>query len=141
MDYKELAKELIDIQGLLLQIPAKQKLSKLHTGSLFALYYLAQSDHTVHPKELSEKLVVSTARIASLLNYLEEKGMVQRQVDPEDKRQICVVLTESGRYEIHRVCKDALPSLCDMLEKLGPEDAEAYIRIQKKIWNNFQAYK
>jgi Leucine-rich repeat (LRR) protein len=65
MDHTELAKELIDIQALLLQIPAKQQLSKLHTGSLFFLNYLAQSEHAVHPQELSEKLVVSTARIAS----------------------------------------------------------------------------
>lgn len=139
MDYTKLANELIDLQELMLQIPARQKLSKLTVGSLFVLNYLAFHDNNVHPKELSEKMAVSSARIAKLLNYLEEKGMAQRHVDPEDNRQIIVVLTELGRQEIHRVRAEALPFLCDMLEKLGPEDAEAYIRIEKKIVHNYHA--
>lgn len=139
MDYMELAKELIDVQELLLQVPAKQKLSKLTVGSLFVLNYLAHHDNNVHPKELSEKMAVSSARIASLLNYLEEKKMVRRYVDSQDNRQIIVLLTELGRREIHRVRAEVLPDLCDMLERLGPEDAEAFIRIQKKIWSSYQS--
>lgn len=139
MDYTELANELIDIQELMLQIPARQKLSKLTVGSLFVLNYLAFHGNNIHPKELSEKMVVSSARIASLLNYLEEKGMVQRHTDPRDNRQIIVVLTELGRNEILRVRAEALPFLSEMLEKLGPEDAEAYIRIERKIVSDYHS--
>lgn len=141
MDYMELANELIDVQGLLLQVPAEQKLSKMAMGSLFVLNYLAFNEGCVHPKDLSEKMAVSSARIARLLNYLEEKKMVRRYADPQDNRQVIVVLTETGRNEIHRIRAEVLPSLADMLEKIGPEDAEAFIRIQKKIWSSYQSDK
>ena len=84
-------------------------------------------------------MAVSSARIASLLNHLEKKHLIQRYVDQHDNRQIIVLLTDLGRQEISRVRSELLPEIAAMLEKLGPEDAENYIRIQKKIWSTFQS--
>ena len=93
MDYEALAGELLSIRGNLLQVPANQKLSKMLRGELFVLNYLDHREGKVHPKELSEKMAVSTARIARLLNHMEEKSLVIRQPDPGDSRQIIVQLT------------------------------------------------
>ena len=139
MDYMKLASDLIDIQERLIQVPGKQKLTKMARGELFVLNYLAYHGSNVHPKELSEKMAVSSARIASLLNHLEKKQLIQRYVDQHDNRQIIVVLTELGRQEISRVRAELLPDIAAMLEKLGPEDAYSLIRIEQKIWNGFQA--
>ena len=139
MDYMKLANELIDVQELLIQVPARQKLTKMARGELFVLNYLAYHGSNIHPKELSEKMAVSTARIASLLNHLEQKKLIQRQVDPQDNRQIIVLLTQLGRQESYRVRSELLPDIAAMLEKLGPEDAESLIRIEQKIWTGFQS--
>ena len=138
MDYIKLANELVDIQELLIQIPAEQRLTKMARGEQFVLNYLAHHSNNVHPKELSEKMAVSSARIASLLNHLEQKKMVQRRIDPLDNRQIIVQLTELGRQENARIRSEVLIGIADMLEKLGPEDAQHYIRIKKKIWETCQ---
>ena len=65
-------------------------------GELFVLNYLDHREGEVHPKELSEKMAVSTARIARLLNHMEEKSLVTRLPDPGDNRQIIVQLTPDG---------------------------------------------
>ena len=139
MDYTALANELLSVRANLLQVPANQKLSKMVQGELFVLNYLITHEKIVHPKELSEKMAVSTARIASLLNHMEGKNLIQRYADKDDNRQVIVILTDTGRQEIHRIRAEVISHVCAMLESLGPEDAEAYIRIQKKIWNNFHA--
>ncbi len=136
MDYTALANELLQARINMLQVPASQQLSRLLKGELFVLNYLASHETTVHPKELSEKLSVSTARIASLLNHMEEKGYIRRDPDPEDNRQVYVVLTDDGHAAIQKIKPMVIAYIAAMLEKLGPEDAAAYIRIQKKIWNN-----
>ena len=138
MDYSALASELINVRTNLLQVPADQQLSKMVKGELFVLNYLGTHEKIIHPKELSEKMAVSTARIASLLNHMEEKNLIRRSPDPADSRQIVVVLTEEGRAAIHRIRGEVIAYVSAMLESLGPEDAESYIRIQSKIWNNFQ---
>lgn len=137
MDYHALACELLSVRANLLQVPASQQLSKMVKGELFVLNYLVTHEKIVHPKELSEKMAVSTARIASLLNNMEEKKLIRRHADQEDSRQVIVVLTDEGRRRIHQIRGEVLTYICAMLENLGPEDAQAYIRIQNKIWNNF----
>ena len=137
MYYQTLANELLHIRMNLLQVPASQKLSGILRGELFVLNYLYNRNEGIHPKELSEKLSVSTARIASLLNHMEEKHLVVRETDPEDSRQVLVRLTPDGLGAIQRCRSDVLANVERMLEDLGPDDAREYIRIQEKIYNNY----
>ena len=137
MLYEMLAVEMLAIRSNFMQIPAHQKVSKLLRGECFVLNYLDAKGGSAHPKELSEKLAVSTARIASLLNHLEEKRLITRTTDAEDSRQIIVQITLEGTQRIKQIRKDVLEHTARMLEKLGPEDAQEYIRIQKKIYQNF----
>lgn len=137
MYYEALADELLHIRANLLRVPAHQKLSNMLRGELFVLNYLYDHDTIVHPKELSENLSVSTARIASLLKHMEEKELIVRTPDPEDSRQIIVRLTPAGKHTIQKYRKDVLSYLARTLENLGPDDAREYIRIQKKIYCNY----
>lgn len=138
MDYSALANELLSVRANLLQVPANQQISKMVKGELFVLNYLVTHETIIHPKELSEKMAVTTARIASLLNHMEEKNLIRRYTDPGDSRQVVVVLTEEGKKAIQQARAEVISYVCAMLESLGPEDAASYIRIQKKIWTNFQ---
>ena len=104
MDYKSLANEWIALQGQLLQVPACRELSSLSKGEWFVLNYLMGHAGLVHPKDLSKGLVVSTARIAALLNHMEEQGLVTRNADPEDNRKILVYLTDAGVQMIPGLC-------------------------------------
>lgn len=138
MDYTALAHELLSVRTNLIQIPVTQQLSKMMKGELFVLNYLATHEKIIHPKELSEKMSVSTARIASLLNHMEERKLIQRYTDKEDNRQVIVILTDTGRQKILHIREKVIAYAAVMLESLGPEDAQTYIRIQNKIWRNFQ---
>lgn len=138
MNYAALANELLGVRANLLQVPASQQLSQMMKGEMFVLNYLLTHETIIHPKELSEKMAVTTARIASLLNHMEGKKLISRYPDPDDSRQIVVVLTQEGKEAIQQIRARVISCVSDMLEELGPEDAEAYIRIQKKIWNHYQ---
>lgn len=137
MYYEALADELLHIRANLLRVPAHQQLSNMMRGELFVLNYLNDHDTIVHPKDLSENLSVSTARIASLLKHMEEKRLIVRTPDVDDSRQIIVRLTPEGKQAIQTYRKEVLYQLSKTLESLGPDDANAYIRIQKKIYSNF----
>ena len=137
MEYAILAGQLLSVQANLLQVPAYQQLSKMVRGELFVLNYLATHEAAIHPKELSKKMSVSTARIAILLNHMEEKGLITRSSDLSDNRQVFVRLTESGVNAIQQTRADVISRVSSLLEALGPEDAREYIRIQEKILDNF----
>ena len=133
MDYRSLANELLGIRAGMLQIPANRKLSELVKGEYFVLNYLLTRKHAVYPSELSQQLVVSTARIAALLNHMEEKGLIARTADAEDNRHIIVNLTSKGTDTIRKKRKEVADVVAQTLEQLGEDDALEYLRIQKKL--------
>ena len=136
MDYKELAEEYLMIRAQLLKVPASQQVTKLVKGELFVLNYLATHEKAVYPKDLSKEMVVSTARIAVILNQMEDKKWITRTADTEDNRQILVALTEEGHRVIEQQREKIIHAVVQMFEKLGPEDAAEFIRIQRKIGEN-----
>ncbi len=83
--------------------------------------------------ELSTKLRVSTARVARMLNALEEKEMIVRKKDVEDKRKILVYLTDKGKEYVVDKFQVCLSFLENMYEKLGENDTKEYLRILEKI--------
>lgn len=137
MYYEALAKELLTIKVDLLRDPTQQKLSKMLRGEMFVLNYLNEHEGEVHPKELSEKLSVSTARIATLLGHMEEKNLITRFTDAADNRQVIVRLTDSGREVIDKARTELFRYVTKMLEDLGPDDANEFIRLQKKLHQNY----
>ncbi len=132
-EYEELATELLRLNIGMLQEPAKQKISKMTRGEVFVLNYLMTHQNQAHPAEISRSMVVSTARIAALLSRLEEKQYISRASDPSDNRQVIVTLLPQGLALIQRIRSEVIAAVVRMLERLGPEDAREYIRIQKKI--------
>ncbi len=133
MDYRVLAEELLALGAQLSHVPANQQLSALMRGELFVLNYLMAHNNTAYPKELSQQMAVSTARIAALLGQMEEKGLVCRTPDTQDARHIIVSLTQKGLGEIKRKRELTVETVAKMLELLGPEDAKEYLRLQAEL--------
>src|SRR3954468_17006975 len=52
-------------------------------------------------RELAEHLTVAVNSVTSIVDHLENKGLVQRQRSEEDRRVIRVALTDPGR-EVYR---------------------------------------
>ncbi len=75
-EYLDLAGQFINIRRSLPYIRFDNEVSKKIKHEIFILSYLKLHNGVAHPKELSEEFIVSTARMAVLLNQLEEKGYI-----------------------------------------------------------------
>lgn len=139
IDYRALAERLLDFQTLMRLAPIARELDVLDKGTFLALHCLLAEHKTVHPKELSQKMSVSSARIAALLHHMEEEGLVARRPDPNDNRKILVSLTRQGERMIQEKRARVVERMAEALEGLGPEDAETYLRIQMKMVRNLCA--
>ncbi len=97
------------------------------------IVYLYALGDKVSAGELSEKMDVSSARVATILNNLEKKGLIIRETDNNDKRKIVVFLTaegeRTGRAEYDRVLK----YITELFTRLGEEDTKNLIRILRRV--------
>lgn len=72
-------------------------------------------------------------RVASLLNTLEPKKLVEKLTDKEDKRKTIVNITSVGKELILNKKEETINRITKIIEKLDEEDINEYIRLAKKI--------
>ncbi|MEU5941660.1 MarR family transcriptional regulator [Micromonospora sp. NPDC047548] len=61
-------------------------------------------------RDLAEQLRCDRSNVTALVDKLEQAGLVERRVDPADRRQKTLLVTEAGRRmreRVHRVMSDS----------------------------------
>ncbi len=141
MDYEALAREFMESMSLLRNAnPHKQIQESMH-GETFVLQYISIHGGSVLPSEISNIMGISTARIAATLNSLEQKGLITRRIDTEDRRRILVDLTSDGKKQAGNHRETILQNTIQLLSLMGEEDAKEYVRLTRKLAENAAAQR
>ncbi|GLW07018.1 transcriptional regulator [Microtetraspora sp. NBRC 13810] len=103
----------------------------LRQGEFDVLAALRRSGppYTLIPSELSAVLMMSRAGMTNRLDRLEAAGLVERSLDPADRRSFRVALTAEGLRVIDATLTDHAANLTLLASCLTPEDAETLVRI------------
>lgn len=113
--------------------PLFHQVEEADRGTGFVLAYLERSDGEVIAGDLARELKVSTARIAALLNKLEEKGLAERSRSAHDARRTVVKITPAGAAYTAKIREQILDRVEVLFEKVGKEDLMEFLRICAKI--------
>jgi DNA-binding MarR family transcriptional regulator len=80
--------------------------------------------YALSPGQLGTETLVTSGTMTNRIDRLEQRGLVQRQPDPSDRRGVRVVLTDSGRRTVDDALSDLLAREHALLEAL-PADRQA----------------
>ena len=105
------------------------------------LYELQKNPNGITPGELSERLAVGSGRIGNALKSMEEKGAIERKTDPDDHRKVLVTLTDKGREFINQLQKQFEEKLDYVIDKLGEEKFEEYLKLSHEFIEYFIDYE
>jgi DNA-binding MarR family transcriptional regulator len=108
-------------------------LSRAYKGEVFVLKYLSSRESAALPTELSEALHSSTARISTLLGTLEKKGLVVREIDRDNRRNILVTLTDKGREQAALREQETRSRMARVLVELGEADTRELVRLIGRV--------
>ncbi|MEV0807144.1 MarR family winged helix-turn-helix transcriptional regulator [Micromonospora sp. NPDC050200] len=93
-----------------------------------ALYEL-DPDRPLPARDLAEQLRCDRSNVTALVDKLEQAGLVERRVDPADRRQKTLLVTEAGRRmreRVHRVMTDS--------RLLAGLSAEELATLRELVW-------
>ena len=79
------------------------------------------------PSQLATALKVTSGRISTLLAALEKKGLIEREVDPNDRRIVHVNLTEQGR------AKDMRDAVCWVFSQMGERRTREFVDLTEEF--------
>lgn len=132
MGYDLLAKDFITQVVQMKFSDLNNSINDAMRGEHFILAYVYHHDSAL-PGEMAEIMQTSTAYVAKMLRSLEEKGLISRTLDVNDRRRILVTATEKGKKQAEKDYACVTDGVKWMLKSLGDEDAAALVRILHKI--------
>ena len=133
MDYTDLSIELLQTAYKFYRIKSQKHLSNAMQGEAFALQFISEHNEVVVPSDIENAMCISSARIATILNGLENKQFITRQIDSADRRRTILKLTPTGREQVAKSTEQLLDLCKKTLAYLGEHDAKECIRILGRI--------
>lgn len=83
--------------------------------------------------ELSEHLRIAPRSTTEVVDALQEKGLVERQADPTDRRATLVTLTEAGRGILTQLQQARHSNSVALFEPLSDTDRDRLATILRKL--------
>jgi DNA-binding MarR family transcriptional regulator len=107
----------------------------LRRGEFDVLAALRRSGppYTLIPSELADALMMSRAGMTNRLDRLEAAGLVERSLDPADRRSFRVALTAQGREVVDAALTDHAANIARLISSLGPGEAGTLERAVRKL--------
>lgn len=105
----------------------------INKGELGVLRYLEKVKEEISSGELSNILNVSTARVASILNSLENKKLISRKCDLIDKRKILINITDEGVLLTQKMRNEVSKRIEYLISKIGLDNFEEYLDLTIKV--------
>lgn len=93
----------------------------------------------LNPSEISDRQGTSRNTVSALIRNLEEDGLIERSLDPHDRRKFNIQLTENGRSLVTDNARQHFQTIGQCFSTLTPDEQDTLSILLTKI--NTQATK
>ncbi len=146
MDRTHLISELLDEMGSHSPADALRAMRHHPAGRLSLVHLnvlvLLDLDGSLPMRALAEAMDVSQASATGIVDRMEQRGLVERQRDDEDRRVVRVAVTEEGRELISGMADQRREHLARVVEALTDDELEGFltgVRAMRRARESFLA--
>ena len=100
---------------------------------IFLHHHVGTDGPGIQPSELGERLQLGRPTVTSLVNTLEEQGLVERLSGDEDRRVVFVRPTLQGAAVVQRAKDELSRDIRELMAYLGEEDGHELLRILQRM--------
>lgn len=91
-------------------------------------------DNRLRMSELAERVLLTRSGLTRLVDRLEKKGYLTREIDPEDRRSFYAIITEDGTQAMRQAWPVYALGIHDLFAKhLSQDDAQQLVDIFERI--------
>lgn len=110
----------------------QRELTRGTQGEMFAIQQLAHHG-TMTPSQLAIALNATSGRVSTLLSAMEKKGLITREVDPDDRRVIRVNLTDEGRERGQQGMQEMRDTICWIFSQMGERRTREFVELSREF--------
>jgi MarR family 2-MHQ and catechol resistance regulon transcriptional repressor len=98
-------------------------------GVLETLHHLGP----LHQGAIGEKLLQSKGNVSTVISNLEDRGLVERRRDADDRRYVNVHLTRAGKDLIDEIFPAHVERITEIFGALDDDELETFSTLCKKL--------
>ncbi len=106
----------------------KEKKIRITAGQSGVLFLLRQ-ENNLKMSELGKLLQIDNSAITRVIDRLEENELVTREMNPTDRRQYLISITEKGKQDIDIVGEISNQTNAKIKEGFTEEEISVFLRI------------
>lgn len=99
----------------------------------FGLMTVVMNRPGITQQELAGLAQIDPSSMVAVLDGLEERGLLERRINPDDRRRRAVHLTAGGERELEALQREAQKTLVGFLEPLTPEERGTLNELLRKL--------
>lgn len=100
---------------------------------------LREKTHQLTPGRIQEMIFVSSGGLSNRMIRLEEKGLIKRSTDPNDRRGVIVTLTEAGKELIERAAPSHMALENSLITNLDESEQETLVKLLRKMLKHIES--
>ena len=112
-----------------------ERITRVSRGEIFVLKILLFNNGTSTPTEISEAMKSTKGRISAILNSLEKKGFIGREIDKDNRRNIIVTLSDSGRDYVMKELLECYRIVAHVFEDLGEKKKKKFVELTERVFH------
>lgn len=105
----------------------------LSEGRFVLLFLLDSADAPLSPHELAERAGVSRATVTGLLDGLARDDLIVRDHHPQDRRALCVRLTEAGKALAQQLVREHAEWIAGLFSRLDDGERQQLAALLVKV--------
>ncbi|MDY0235424.1 MAG: MarR family transcriptional regulator [Gudongella sp.] len=91
------------------------------------------SGDNMNLSEIHNKLHITKSAISQMMNSLEKKGYIEREIDKTDRRKVIVTLTRTGLDVLKEARESSNQIFEEIISRLGDENTKQLIELLDKV--------
>lgn len=132
--YIKFSRAFLSLQNALSRNLIDNKLTMSQFGVLEILYHLGP----LNQKVIAEKLLSSSSNLVTVIDNLENNGLVKRERSTEDRRNFIVNLTDKGKKIIEEIFPKHLNIISQTFNKFTEREIDTLGKLSKKLGFNVE---
>lgn len=114
----------------------KRYTKELSDADLAVLFAIKFADGKIKLTDIAVELELTLPAVTHKVNDLEERNLLVKKVSTTDKRVVNLELTKESLNHLNEIVGSYYKPLFTIMDRLGHEDANNFLRLLNKI-NNF----
>ena len=123
------------MKNTLIKFQPMEKLSIGEVALLNVIHISSVRGERTTSSKLSDKLNISKPAASRMLNVVEEKGLIERISEKEDRRRVFIELTTYGKELYEKEINEYQDVCYEIVEKMGNKEMEELLELGNKFFD------